>query len=633
MGDFNADPDEPAPRGCARPGFRSAYEEANGAEPAVTWPSGLQAPAMDTDGEPECLDYIWVRGAAAGRVGAARVRPSRPRGSRRSTRATTSGSRPGSRSGRGRCPAGPCAWPTEATGARRRRTASPPSSPRSRSRRATASNSTSGSSADGVPVVIHDATLDARARPARTGRRAVRGGARGARAPDARGRPGRGRAADVPRRRAQGRPRAGHRRGAGRRPEDPACRTRSSRRSSRRCSSGSRASLRAGRAGSSRDASTPSTIADARRARRSRRGGRVAGARRGFDRARPGGRSRGRGLDRPSPTDVRPPGQARRRRRLRRGRRARRLSRIRHRRERERRVGGSGGSRGHRGRDGRWLGVGLRSCRRDRSGRRRRARAGRDGRLVAGGRHRPGAGRDPGTVALGRWSIDFYNGQQAAYGTDSGFRELGYLILAVTDEDERAGRERVAMQRANGLDVSWLDAARPRDGGHAVAGRSSRQLRRGRRRDRSAAERARLLAGDAGGRRRAARTDRLHRAAHGAEARRRPRVVAVETDAGTIETDRVLLTGGPSCARSGGSRACASRPARRVTRSRPRAARGLRGRAMPMVFDIGAGLYWRLEEGGLLFGWSNPDETPARRARSTGRSTSACGRDWPRSCR
>jgi sarcosine oxidase subunit beta len=31
---------------------------------------------------------------------------------------------------------------------------------------------------------------------------------------------------------------------------------------------------------------------------------------------------------------------------------------------------------------------------------------------------------------------------------------------------------------------------------------------------------------------------------------------------------------------------------------------------MPMVFDIGDGLYWRLEEGGLLFGWSDPDEQP-----------------------
>lgn len=63
MGDFNADPAEPT---CARmrdAGYRSAHLEANGHEPRVTWPSGLQAPAMDTDGEPECLDYIWTRGA------------------------------------------------------------------------------------------------------------------------------------------------------------------------------------------------------------------------------------------------------------------------------------------------------------------------------------------------------------------------------------------------------------------------------------------------------------------------------------------------------------------------------------------------------------------------------------------
>jgi sarcosine oxidase subunit beta len=30
----------------------------------------------------------------------------------------------------------------------------------------------------------------------------------------------------------------------------------------------------------------------------------------------------------------------------------------------------------------------------------------------------------------------------------------------------------------------------------------------------------------------------------------------------------------------------------------------------PMMFDLGAGLYWRLEEGGLLWGMSNPNETP-----------------------
>jgi endonuclease/exonuclease/phosphatase family metal-dependent hydrolase len=76
MGDFNADPPEPSPVRLRGAGFRSAFEEANGTEPAVTWPSGLQAPAMDTDGDPECLDYIWVRGAV--RVGSARLAFDRP---------------------------------------------------------------------------------------------------------------------------------------------------------------------------------------------------------------------------------------------------------------------------------------------------------------------------------------------------------------------------------------------------------------------------------------------------------------------------------------------------------------------------------------------------------------------------
>ncbi len=36
----------------------------------------------------------------------------------------------------------------------------------------------------------------------------------------------------------------------------------------------------------------------------------------------------------------------------------------------------------------------------------------------------------------------------------------------------------------------------------------------------------------------------------------------------------------------------------------------LRPSRVPMVFDVSAGLYWRPEEGGLLFGMSNPDEPP-----------------------
>jgi endonuclease/exonuclease/phosphatase family metal-dependent hydrolase len=76
VGDFNAEPDEPAYARMRAAGFRSAYAEANGAEPDVTWPSGLQAPAIDTDGPAGCLDYIWIRGSIA--VESARLTFDRP---------------------------------------------------------------------------------------------------------------------------------------------------------------------------------------------------------------------------------------------------------------------------------------------------------------------------------------------------------------------------------------------------------------------------------------------------------------------------------------------------------------------------------------------------------------------------
>jgi endonuclease/exonuclease/phosphatase family metal-dependent hydrolase len=76
VGDFNAEPDEPAYRRMLDAGFRSAHAESNGTEPAVTWPSGIQAPGMDTDGDPGCLDYIWLRGGI--RAASARLAFDRP---------------------------------------------------------------------------------------------------------------------------------------------------------------------------------------------------------------------------------------------------------------------------------------------------------------------------------------------------------------------------------------------------------------------------------------------------------------------------------------------------------------------------------------------------------------------------
>ena len=89
------------------------------------------------------------------------------------------------------------------------------------------------------------------------------------------------------------------------------------------------------------------------------------------------------------------------------------------------------------------------------------------------------------------------------------------------------------------------------------------------------------------------------------------RVIGVETSAGPIETERVLLTGGPSLRAVGamfGVRIPAGAARHTVAVLEPHEAFAVE--RMPMVFDIGAGLYWRLEEGGLLFGWSDPDEQP-----------------------
>jgi sarcosine oxidase subunit beta len=222
-------------------------------------------------------------------------------------------------------------------------------------------------------------------------------------------------------------------------------------------------------------------------------------------------------------------------------------------------------------------------------------------------------GGTPATVTLGRWSIDFYTGQHAAYGTDSGFRRYGYLSLAVTEDDARAGRERVAMQQANGLDVSWLDAAQAaetaatlspsghRGGSFAAADRAIDPPRN---------VRAYSLAMQAAGvelRERTAFTG-LRTAPTGDGG---TRLIAVETDAGVIETERVLLTGGPSLravGRLAGVRIPVGAARHTVAVLEPHPAFAVE--TMPMVFDIGEGLYWRLEEGGLLFGWSNPAEIP-----------------------
>jgi sarcosine oxidase, subunit beta len=88
-------------------------------------------------------------------------------------------------------------------------------------------------------------------------------------------------------------------------------------------------------------------------------------------------------------------------------------------------------------------------------------------------------------------------------------------------------------------------------------------------------------------------------------------VTRVRTTAGPISTPLVVLTGGPDLAAVGalaGLRVPAGgvRHQVAVTEPHPDLAPG----RLPMMFDLPAGLYWRPEEGGMLFGMSNPDEPP-----------------------
>ena len=61
FGDFNTEPGETPYHLMKEIGFKSAYEVINGAEPEVTFPTGIQAPFMDPD-PPACYDYIFFKG-------------------------------------------------------------------------------------------------------------------------------------------------------------------------------------------------------------------------------------------------------------------------------------------------------------------------------------------------------------------------------------------------------------------------------------------------------------------------------------------------------------------------------------------------------------------------------------------
>ena len=218
-------------------------------------------------------------------------------------------------------------------------------------------------------------------------------------------------------------------------------------------------------------------------------------------------------------------------------------------------------------------------------------------------------GGTPWAVRLGEWSRQFYLSQRDLLGVDSGFTPQGYVLPCFSQAGVTAAHERMAMQKSLGLDVRWLSPREvddlnptlapgvtlgatycPHDGylhpprnvvAYSVALATSGVLVHER-------------TGFTG----------LRVAADGA-------VTGVRTTAGSISTPLVVLTGGPELAAVGalaGVRIPAGGVRHQVAVTQPH--RDLAPDRLPMVFDLPAGLYWRPEEGGMLFGMSNPDEPP-----------------------
>jgi sarcosine oxidase subunit beta len=212
-------------------------------------------------------------------------------------------------------------------------------------------------------------------------------------------------------------------------------------------------------------------------------------------------------------------------------------------------------------------------------------------------------------IRLGLRTREFYAASGERFPLDCGFVAQGYLMPCFTDAEVQQAHERIALQRTLGLEVEWLSGADidARDTGLAPGATLG----------------ASYAPGD--GYIDAPRNVLAYAAALtacGVEVRERcaftglrttgGRVVGVDTSNGPIDTDRVVLTGGPQLAQVGttaGGRIPAGGTRHQVVVTAP--VPGLDVYDLPMVFDVTSGIYWRPgESGGLLWGMSNPDEAP-----------------------
>jgi len=220
-------------------------------------------------------------------------------------------------------------------------------------------------------------------------------------------------------------------------------------------------------------------------------------------------------------------------------------------------------------------------------------------------------GGTPTAVHLGRHTVAFYESQRERYGFDSGFRRQGYLVMVSGDEAVRAARERVAMHNAEGLASRWVDpeeaaALLPLLDPSRIDGATYADVD-------GAIDPPRNVTAYVRAMRDTGVELHEHTPATGLELAGPDgdrRVTGVVTPQGTIATERVVLAGGigqPALGEWAGARPVVGGARHLVAVTSPHPS--IRD-DMVMGFDLAEGLYWRGEEGGILFGASNPLELP-----------------------
>jgi len=212
-------------------------------------------------------------------------------------------------------------------------------------------------------------------------------------------------------------------------------------------------------------------------------------------------------------------------------------------------------------------------------------------------------------IRLGMRTQDFYRSTGERFPLDCGFVAQGYLIPCFTEAEVAQAHDRIALQRRLGLDVEWWSGADIDNRGTGLAP--------------GATLGASYARGD--GYIDAPRNVLAYTAAltaHRVQVRERcaftglrtagGKVVGVDTSAGPIDADHVVLTGGPTLAevgRLGGGQIPAGGARHQVVVTERLTSVDVN--ELPMVFDVTSGIYWRPgEAGGLLWGMSNPDEQP-----------------------